>query len=98
MKMKAVKLSEIQMPDFFIEAVKKLLGTSFYEEYVEKIYFCKEEPDIIYIKNKKVYTKFEEKRCQEEVGNEVIVYDLEYLERGPSGRFIVEIMEIIVDV
>ena len=89
---KAIK--NMQAQNEFMQNVERFKETDFYKKHVDKVFYCKEMPDIVYFASKTPYTKEEEDSCSILLGKDCILYDVSYLQKTKSGKYIVDLEEL----
>lgn len=86
--------NKINMPKEFLEAVERFKQTSFYKDYVEKLYYCENDPYVIYFKHSNIFTRELEEECIKELENKVSIIDVEFIELDKNGNPLTKIKEL----
>ena len=78
------------------EAINKIKETSFYKEYIDKMYVCKEDSDRIIFSTKKEYDLQSENNFFNELGEDFpyILFDICYTEYFKDGTPSLRLKEI----
>ena len=78
------------------EAINKIKETSFYKEYIDKLYICDEDRDRIIYSAKKVYESESENKFLNELGEDFpyILFDICYMDYLESGKPSLTLKEI----
>ena len=78
------------------EAINKIKETSFYKEYIDKLYICDEDRDRIIYSAKKLYDSESENKFLNELGEDFpyILFDICYMDYLESGKPSLTLKEI----